>query len=72
MTDSINRMYHTHIKEMKQVTDTTNQFEDPSDKRLSEIWNSQLIRSIRINHANISSVAEYEENEALSKDSFDT
>jgi hypothetical protein len=65
-------MHHTHIKEMKQVTDTTNQFEDPSDKRLSEIWNSQLIRSIRINHANLSSVAEYEENEVLSKDSVDT
>jgi hypothetical protein len=42
------------------------------DKRLSEIWNSQLIRSIRINHANLSSVAEYEENEVLNKDSIDT
>jgi hypothetical protein len=42
------------------------------NKRLSEIWNSQLIRSIRINHANLSSVAEYEENEVLSEDSVDT
>jgi hypothetical protein len=42
------------------------------DKRLSEIWNSQLIRSIRINHANLSSIAEYEENESLSKDLVET
>jgi hypothetical protein len=65
-------MHHTHIKEMKRVTDTTNRSEDPSDKRLSEIWNSQLIRSIRINHANLNSIAEYEENEDLNKDSVDT
>jgi hypothetical protein len=62
-------MYHTHTKEMKQMTDTTNRSEDHSDKRLIEIWNSQLIRSIRINHANLTTVAEYEENEVQSKDS---
>jgi hypothetical protein len=62
-------MYHTHTKEMKQMTDTTNRSGDHSDKRLTEIWNSQLIRSIRINHANLTTVAEYEENEVLSKDS---
>jgi hypothetical protein len=43
----------------------------PYDKRFLEIWNSKLVQSIRINHANLSSVAEYEENEALSKDSVD-
>lgn len=54
---------------MKQMTDTIDRSEDHFDKRLTEIWNSQLIRSIRNNHANLTTVAEYEENEALSKDS---
>jgi hypothetical protein len=39
---------------------------------LSEIWKSKLVQSIRSNHANLSIVAEYEENEVLSKDSVDT
>jgi hypothetical protein len=65
-------MHHKHIIEMKQVTDTNTQFEDPSDKRLSEIRNSKLVKSIRKSHANLSSIAEYEENEALSKDSVGT
>jgi hypothetical protein len=65
-------MHHTHTTEMRQMTNTTNGSEDHSDKRLTEIWNSQLIRSIRNNHANLSSIAEYEEEEALSKDSVDT
>jgi hypothetical protein len=42
------------------------------DERLSEIWNSKLVQSIRNNHANINNIAEYEENEVLSKDSVDT
>jgi hypothetical protein len=41
-------------------------------ERLPEIWDSKLVKSIRKSHANLSNIAEYEENEALSKDSVDT
>jgi hypothetical protein len=36
-------------------------------EKLQEIWNSQLIRSIRIKHGNISMIANYEENDAESR-----
>jgi hypothetical protein len=47
-------------------------FTRSSDKRLPEIWDSKLVKSIRNSHANLSNIAEYEENEVLSKDSVDT
>lgn len=47
-------------------------FTRSSNKRLPEIWDSELVKSIRKIHANLSNIAEYEENEVLSKDSVDT
>lgn len=38
-------------------------FTKSSDRGLSEIWDSKLIKSIRRSHANLSDIAEYEENE---------
>jgi hypothetical protein len=40
-------------------------FTKSSDKTLPEIWDSKLVKSIRKSHANLSNIAEYEENEAL-------
>jgi hypothetical protein len=36
-----------------------------SDDERSEIWNSKLVQSIRSNHASLSSIWEYEENQSL-------
>ncbi|HZC50276.1 MAG TPA: hypothetical protein VE244_14585 [Nitrososphaeraceae archaeon] len=33
-------------------------------ERLPEIWDSKLVKSIRKSHANLSNIAEYEENES--------
>jgi hypothetical protein len=39
------------------------------NKRLREIWNSNLVKSIRINHASLTNIAEYERYEAWDHDS---
>jgi len=35
------------------------------DKRLLKVWKSNLVRSIRFKHSNLSSIAEYEQNDSL-------
>jgi hypothetical protein len=39
-------------------------FTKSSDRGLPEIWDSELVKSIRKIHANLSNIAEYEEKEA--------
>jgi hypothetical protein len=62
-------MHPTHVQEGKQVTNSSNWLKDPYVKRLSKVWKSNLVRSIRIKHNNLSSIAEYEENDASNHDS---
>jgi hypothetical protein len=56
-------IHPTHVQEEKQLPNSSNWLDDTYDKKLSRVWKSNLVRSIRTKHGNLSKIAEYEENE---------